>query len=392
MRLVGGSQPVLSAVLLISVLLAASCGSGPDETGVTETPDEAAPGQPEPATSDGASALYAQIAELGLDDDELVDYLYERALEEGQVVHYAGGNSFVEEYVRAFEHEFPGVQLVIVDTGANELPERVLPEFRAGRHLVDVVNSITAVMAFVEREGVLAEHHGVVTDQGLPNEAVHPRLIEYRIAPYGVVWNTDLLDGDDVPGTFDEILEVEPPGCLALLPGTNGYVAFVDEWGEERAIQWAERFVDAGGVGRTRMDAVLSAVASGEFPCAAFANVTRAEAMIVEDGAPLAWRPAEFAPANSAALAIAENSPNPHAAALYARWLAGEGGAEALVAAGEIPLRSGARLGAERLEGWITPGSDLNGLLHFVEPQESLELLEAAQRVSDIITRGSPSS
>ncbi len=388
------SRFVHTGVVTALFLSAVAC-SGAEPSAPTEpaSPD-ARPAPPEQDVADGPHAdasvaeIYAHVAAMGMAEDELLEYLYERARAEGEVVHYSSGSSMAEEDLAGFLERFPGVDVQFVSTRAIDTPERVLSEMRAGRHIVDVVTASLAVVTLIGEGGALVAHHGVPVPSGFPEERVRPDLIDYRATPYVTVWNTDLVDSAVAPREWDDFLRPEHAGCATSDGGLNFFSAMVAERGLPAMEDWVDGFLENGGVVRSGISAVLASVAAGEFPCMAGGLAPRAEAMIVDDGAPLEWAVPSVSPANVGALGIAAHAPNPHAAALYTYWVLGPDGAQILADGGDVPFFPGATSPYGRLQGFSEPGSDLNRRLAFVPHDRVLELQEDAASLVDRLTAG----
>jgi iron(III) transport system substrate-binding protein len=384
---------VASCVAALLTLSVVACSGGDVSSATAPPPVEDRVSPPEdspdgPGADASVDEIYAHVAAMAMAEDELLEYLYERARLEGEVVHYSSGSSMAEEDLVGFLERFPGVAVQFVSIRAIDAPDRVLSEMRAGRHIVDVVTASLPVVTLIGDGGALALHHGVPVPAEFPQERVRPDLVDYRATPYVTVWNTNLVDSADAPREWDDFLLPEHAGCATSDGGLNFFSSMVADRGLAAMEDWVDGFLANGGVVRSGLSAVLASVAAGEFPCMAGGLAPRVEAMIVDDGAPLEWAVPSVTPANVGALGVAAHAPNPYAAALYAYWLLGADGAQLLANGGDIPVFPGAISPYERLQEFSEPGSDINGRLAFVPHDRVLELQEDAASLVDRLTAG----
>lgn len=327
--------------------------------------------------------MLAEIAQLALSDEELDALLYERALEEGGLVHYGSGSTLQEERTTAFEETYPGVVLRRVGGRASETAERVMAEHRAGRLQADVVHSAAVVMSSFDAEGVLAPHAGVVVPSGFPTERVADTQVTFRFGPYVILWNTDLMADADAPTSWDDFILPEHADCV-LNDGINWFTTMISERGVEAMEQWTTRFLDNGGPLGSGVTATTAAVAAGEYPCMVATHVGRAEALIVDDGAPLAWHVPQPSPAHPFAIGVTAQASNPYAAALFVRWVLGPEGQAVVASEGDVPVRPGVTGPYERLAPFSDPTHPYSQRLVVPDPDRILEL---EQQANDLISQ-----
>lgn len=321
--------------------------------------------------------VLAEIAALELPDEELDALLYERALEEGEVVHYGTGTSLTEEQTAAFTAAYPGIELRYVGGRASEISERVMAEHRADRLQADVVHSSAVVMALFGAEGVLVPHAGVVVPDGFPAGRVDELDITFRLGPYVTLWNTDLVADEDAPRQWDDHLRPEHAGCV-IVDGPNWFSTMISERGIEAMEVWVETFLANGGEVRSGVSATTAAVASGEFSCMVGTNVGRAEALIVDDGAPLAWHVPDGAPSHPFTIGVTARAANPYAAALFVRWALGRDGQTVLAQGGDVSVLPGVDGPYERLAPFSDPDHAYSQRLVLADPDRIVELEEQA--------------
>ena len=346
----------------------------------------ASSGQPGDSTaaedrSASVDDLLAEVASRGLADDEIDALLYDRAVEEGEVVHYGTGSSLREEQSVAFTEAFPGIEVRYVGGRAGEMTERVLAEHRAQRLQADVIHTSDVTMVAFADDGILVDHHGVIVPSDVPVDHVSATAANFRLGPYVTLWNSDLVTEDDAPRQWDDFLRPEHHGCV-LTDGANWFSTLIGHRGAEEMEAWMQDFLANGGELRTGLVATTAAVASGEFRCMVGANVSRAEAMIVDDGAPLAWSVPDRTPGSPMAIGVTATASNPYAAALFVRWVLGPDGQRVLAEDGDVPVLPGVTGPYERLAAFSDPDHAYYSRISFPERDRIVELESQA---SDLI-------
>ena len=76
----------------------------------------------------------------GLNLDESMDELYEKAKAEGKVVIYTI-SSRTQKVANAFMEAYPGINVEVYDISSGTLKEKFLTEYESGIHTVDILHS-----------------------------------------------------------------------------------------------------------------------------------------------------------------------------------------------------------------------------------------------------------
>ena len=105
-----------------------------------------------PSAGDAAPRTVAEIATYRGADRQVL--LEEGARKEGTVLVYGTGEQ-MEPVRNAFRGKYPFVRMEVFSTGAAEVTRRVMEEYKANRHTVDVVSLGTGGLRIMHDAGFL---------------------------------------------------------------------------------------------------------------------------------------------------------------------------------------------------------------------------------------------
>lgn len=117
---------------------------------------------------------------------------------------------------KGFEAQY-GIKVEYWRGDATKVIDRVLTEWRAGKPNFDVVIGARGPLALAKPEGVFAKYSP-------PGAANFPakfkdkdgQFTAMRVTPVGILYNTELVKGADVPKTFDDLLESKWQGQISM--------------------------------------------------------------------------------------------------------------------------------------------------------------------------------
>jgi iron(III) transport system substrate-binding protein len=297
---------VIGAVLT-AVAVVAACGSG-SQAGSTE-----------------ASADVVSIATYsGADREQL---LLDGAKKEGELLLYTNPTGDITDaIVAAFEQKYPDVKIKVTQADSSDLARRISEESSAGRHTVDVVETTTGVLGELSNSGLLSKFSSP-EESAYDPDAVRDYYVGVRESYLGLGYNTDAVKPDEVPKSLDDLLDPRWHGKINLPTSATGvrWIAALElTRGQEFVSKMAQQEIRGQNVsGRALADLIVS----GEVELSptiynSHVSVSKGE------GAPIAWQPIEPVIAVPTALAVAANSPNPHASMLYIDFALSKAGQE----------------------------------------------------------------
>lgn len=263
--------------------------------------------------------------------------LYEEALEAGQstiTVYGITATSSASLY-EAFSERFPGMTVEHVTIFGAELQNRIASEQTTGQYVADNVSVSGADAVFLTEEGYVAESEPPLAEQ--LDDVYKPAgntLFGGNTYLYTVGYNTDLVSEDEVPTSFEELLDPEWAGRFGITDpnqGANGFIFAAIKNGKIDESYLDELKANDPVIFPSERD-LFTAVSTGQIEMG-LGNYIRGQAFLETDDLPVAFV-ADFEEGVSDGVfyrGTVENAPNALASdLLVAWWLTPE--AQALIA------------------------------------------------------------
>ncbi|MYK34993.1 MAG: extracellular solute-binding protein [Chloroflexi bacterium] len=311
---------VLSTMLALLVV-AAACGSDPTAT-------------PVPPTATPTAAMVEKTLEEKLYDEAL-------ATNNGEISWvFPTRAAQAEQVIAVFEADYPGLTVIHTQKSTSEVTEGLLLEHQAGKITADVADP-GRDRRLLDR-GVFSDSSDIFADLGIAEGAIYADGLATLYVPlaHGVMYNTDRVKGDDIPQTYEDLLDPMWKDDLVLEDRLKGFIYLTDleEYGGRYENLWPEDQVADFLSKLAAQDpkilhgntAVSNDVASGESAISPDVNVASIGTAISQG------HPVELAPVTPNAIeqwlvgAVA-GGPNPPGGRLFLRSL--------LTADGWIPAR-----------------------------------------------------
>ncbi|MBM4263329.1 MAG: extracellular solute-binding protein [Deltaproteobacteria bacterium] len=269
-------------------------------------------------------SLNELVSYMGADREQL---LYAGAKAQGRLMWYtslAGGS--YKALITAFEAKYPGVKVDVYRAGGSDLFVRMTEEYKAGRYLVDTIETTEGNLMFMRDSRLLQPYNSPLL-RAYSDDAKEPAgkgLYYWALAResyIGFAYNKNLLPAAAVPKNFDGLLHPDLKGKMGLpLGGTSGSKivgAIIKAKGEELVKKLKEQQIKLYNLDAP---ALVNVIASGEVTAspAIFQSHTW---LAASKGAPVEWLPMDLVPNNVGSAAIAVKSPRPHGAVLMADFL-----------------------------------------------------------------------
>jgi iron(III) transport system substrate-binding protein len=263
----------------------------------------------------------------GLEPVSITPALVEAARKEGKVVLYSAMDLPVgEKLAKAFEAQYPGIEVQVERSGSERLFQRIAQEFASGIHAGDVVNSADAshfipwkksgwLMPFVSEE--MASYF--LPDYRDPDGM----FATTRVWLSSIAYNTNLVKPQDAPTSFKDLLD--PKWSAKMVKGHPAYSGTImtTTFQLVRELGW-EYFE---GLAKQRVMQVQSStdppkkLALGERAVMADGN-EYGIVLLKEAGQPVEpVYPAEGTPTITGPTGIFVSAPHPNAARLFQAWL-----------------------------------------------------------------------
>ncbi len=260
----------------------------------------------------------------GLDRDER---LIAGAKAEGTLTVYSSTSvDDMTPLVRAFEERY-GIEVEVWRAASSDILQRSLTEARANHNAVDVIETATAEMEALNREGLFQEISSPVFSELMPQAVVPGRpWVGSRIIIYNAAYNTNLVRAADLPHSYEDLLDPKWRGKLGIeATDSNWFMTLSTAMGEENTAALFRNIVATNGFSVRRGHTLLTnMVVSGEVPFAL--NVyTHEVAEMKRRGAPIEALFLSPSIAQLAGIAVMKAAPHPHAAVLFSDFVLTEG-------------------------------------------------------------------
>ena len=294
--------------MLALLVVAAACGADP-----TATPTRV------PATP------------TAMVEKTLEERLYEEALatNNGRIHWLFPVNEAQSSVIKAaFEAEYSGITLVHTQKTSAEIGEQLLLEHQAGRITSDLADP-GRDLRLLER-GIFADSKDVFDDVGVPEGARYynnQAMLNVPLA-HGAIYNTERVTGDDIPQTYEDLLDPKWKNDIVLEDRLKGFVYLTDIpeyngryenlWPEEKIVDFLTKLSAQEPKILHGNTSVWQDVASGESAIAPDVN-------FISVGSAIASGVVELAPITPNAIeqfligAVADG-PNPAGGKLFLRW------------------------------------------------------------------------
>jgi iron(III) transport system substrate-binding protein len=248
--------------------------------------------------------------------------LIEGAKKEGKLLWYTALNiKDADMLTKRFEEKYPFVKSQTLRLGTFQLLTKIQTEARAGAFKGDVIEIAGVTGHILKKDGVFAKYTS-------PESRFYPDSVKdpdqtwtsFFINTHVLVYNTNLVKKDELPRTFQEIINPKWKDKVVMSEDFDIYGMMLKVMGRDKGLDFMRRLA-AQGVGiRDGYTLAVQGVASGEVPLGLNLYGTRTEEF-KKKGAPVDWIPMEFVLASLEPLAVSANAANPNTARLFVDFL-----------------------------------------------------------------------
>ncbi|MDQ5820933.1 MAG: extracellular solute-binding protein [Actinomycetota bacterium] len=248
--------------------------------------------------------------------------------EGGKLTLYTSMNTDTSDpIVSAFEDLYD-VDVALYSASGDTILARILEEEKAGFHGSDVVQMNALGTINLHDEGLLADYAPPSPDKLIPDTRFGD-WTAYQIDPLVLAWNTKLVEGADVPRSWEDLADPRWKGQVGIeAEDVDVYKTLHDVWSEQgkSEAEINELFEAIGDNAIVIRGHALLAELHAADEYALSINYAHRLDQSIEDGAPLAWRPAvEPLIVEPQGMAVMRDTTHPAAAALFADWMLGPG-------------------------------------------------------------------
>jgi ABC-type Fe3+ transport system substrate-binding protein len=245
------------------------------------------------------------------------------------------------EVVRDFAQKYPFLGLELHPLEADTLVKRIQDEARSGISTWDVLLGGGGSFQSLLDANVIVSYHSS------QREAVSDALNDsagywsgYYINPYVLGYNTTSVKEDEVPKSYDELLEPRWKGNRIAIDSTaHGLLrGLAAAWGEDKAVAYLKRLADQQPVMARASITAVDSLHTGNV------SMVIARAPVIQGykkklGSPIDWIFLAPVVAQIDAVMLSAQSRSPNAARLFVDFVLSKEGQSVLAGVQQIPVR-----------------------------------------------------
>jgi ABC-type Fe3+ transport system substrate-binding protein len=282
------------------------------------------------------SSLLVSAARAGSDAK-----IIEAAKKEGTVSYYTTMTlSQSKKVVDKFQQKYPFINPELFRGGGDEVLNRILNETRGGLNAWDVVSTRGDSVLTLRDAKLITSYrspqskfidHDMVDDEGY--------WTAYYVNPYVLGYNTKMVKKDEVPKTYEDLLEPKWKGKkISIDDSAYGLLAgLIHAWGKEKAVEYFKKLAaQEPVVMRGNTNRVQLTLAGEYYLIIAYAPTIQRE---TSKGHPIDWVALEPVPVQVNPMMLAAKAPHPNAGKLFIDFLLSKEGQKMLVSFRRIPVR-----------------------------------------------------
>ncbi len=270
-----------------------------------------------PAIASGALPSAPAATYLGADR---LQKLIEAAKKEGEITIYSSApTDDMAALTAAFEKKY-GIRAKVWRASSEKVLQRGITEARANRFDADVYETNGPELEALHREKLLQEVKSPALAELIPQAILpHGEWVSTRVNIFTAAYNTKLIKKEDLPKTFQDLLNPKWKGKLGIeAEDADWFAGVIADIGEEAGLKLFREIVAVNGLSVRKGHTLLTnLVASGEVPIALTVYNYKAE-QLKNKGAPIDWFViGKNAIARPNGIGVARKSPHPNAAVLF---------------------------------------------------------------------------
>jgi iron(III) transport system substrate-binding protein len=305
-----------------------ACGAALALTACGGLPTAGPTGQQSAATGPtAAEEVYAAVSKLS--GQERRDRLVELAAEEKGLNLYTSMTADVSDAVTEAFADQMNIEINVYRAGSETVLQRILQEQGAGFAGNDVVETNATEMFALQTEGFLAEYSGERRDL-VPEAGRFASWTATRFNLFTPSWNTELISGDMVPTSWEDLADPKYDGLLSLELGDyDWYLTLYNHWLENGKTEDEVKALFAAMVDGAKL--VKGHTVQGELMSAGQFGLTASNYSYIVERAKAGGAPVEYLPYVEPVIArpngagLMKTAANPASAMLFVDWLLQEG-------------------------------------------------------------------
>ena len=269
----------------------------------------------------------------------------ERAKKEAEVVWYtSAGLQDSNPMAESFQKDYPFIRVSVIRAGSGVLINKILNEARAQKGLFDVLNTNDESVLPLKRRGLIARYvspEATFYDDDLKDKEGYWHTA--YVIPWFLGYNTKMVKKEELPKTYEELLNPKWKGRKIALGSDNGSLilsGLMRVWGKEKAIRYFQQLAkQEPAIQAGAPSSRIQLVAAGEFPLTLASGNTLQT--FASRGAPVDWVPLEPVFVQLNTIMLAAQSRHPNATKLFIDFVLSKKGQEMIRSFHRVPARTG---------------------------------------------------
>ena len=248
----------------------------------------------------------------------------EAAKKEREVLWYTTTNLETSKaVVDQFQKKYPFINLNLYRSTVGPLINRVLIEARAGKYDWDVLSGGGEMFTPIMERGLIAPYRSPeskMIDDDLMDKQGY--WTAYTVASFVLAYNKRLVRPQDVPKTYDALLDPKWKGQKIGMETSAGVMhALMPVWGKEKTLAYFRQLAAQNPVTKESSSIIVQLLVAGEMPLGI--GLAHLFELYGRKGAPIDWLPLEPAVVRVIPMMLAAKSRHPNAAKLLYDFLLG---------------------------------------------------------------------
>ena len=266
--------------------------------------------------------------------------LVEGAKREREIVYYTTTTlDQSKRVVDRFEQKYPFIRTTLFRAGSGALVNKIFTEASVGRSSWDVMGGGVEKVSRTTERKLFASYRSSET-QMIAHELVDKEgyWTAYYVTVYVLGWNTKLVKAEDVPRTYEALLNPKWKGLLSLDSEAYSMLTGLKRiWGRDKGIAYFKRLAAQEPVVKRGNTERVQLLAAGEYPL--IIGYSSGIQRMISMGAPIDWVALEPAVTQAAPIRVGAKAPHPNAARLFVDFLLSKEGQEMVRGFQRIPVR-----------------------------------------------------
>ncbi len=245
-----------------------------------------------------------------------------------------------KQVIDRFQKKYPFIEPELFRTGGGPLLNKIFTEARAGRFAWDVVVGRGEMVLPLEQRKLLGSYRSPETKM-IDKQLVDKKAFwtAYYINTYVLGYNTKMVKKQDVPKTYEELLDPKwKGGQISLDTEAYGMLqGLIGLWGKEKAVSYFRKLAAQDPVLKRGNTERVQLTVAGEYPLLIAYNQTIQR--LNSRGAPIDWLALEPGVVQVNPVMLAAKAPHPNVAKLFIDFVLSKEGQEMLSSFQRIPVR-----------------------------------------------------